>query len=565
MNAAIVAIVTPPAHHSEKPSPHPPSDHRLIVKIMKPILQLALVACGFFLSVVAAAEERPNILIAISDDQSFPHASAYGSTLVKTPNFDRVAKEGVLFSQAFCASPGCSPSRAALLTGLNTWQVEHAGTHASFFDAKFATYPDQLAAAGYFVGYTGKGWGPGNYKALGRKLNPAGPSFSGGKNPGKLGKYAAAFDAFLKKRPADKPFCFWFGSTDPHRSYVKGSGLKKGMKLADAKPPAFLPDTPEIRSDMLDYAFEVERFDDDLGKILKLLEATGELDNTLIIVTSDNGFPFPRAKANCYEFGIHMPLAIRWGKQVPAGRAIDDLVGFTDLTATIYEATDVAPPKAHPLVGESLLTMLKSKKSGHVEPARKAVYSARERHSSSRYNTLSYPQRCIRTQQYLYIRNFKPERWPAGPAQKYSNAAYNKEGELVAGELGPEHGGYHDIDACPSLDFLIVKRDDAEIGRYLEWSVGKRPAEELFDIVNDPSCLNNLAGNADLATVQKDLSTRLNEYLQQTGDARVTGNGDVWETYPRVSSLRWFPKPDWAEKHPESAPNPPWLNDRRPK
>jgi N-sulfoglucosamine sulfohydrolase len=515
----------------------------------------------------AGGAERPNILIAISDDQSFPHASAYGSTLVDTPHFDRVAKKGVLFTSAFCASPGCSPSRAALLTGLDTWQIEHAGTHASYFHPKYETFPDKLAEAGYFVGYTGKGWGPGNFQKLGRETNPAGPRFSAGKYGKEWGNYAGAFANFLEQRPADQPFCFWFGSSDPHRGYAKGSGLEKGMKLSDATVPGYLPDTPEVRSDLLDYAFEVERFDSDLGKFLKLLEANGELENTLVIVTSDNGMPMPRAKANCYEQGIHMPLAICWGSNVPGERTVDDLIGFTDLTATIYDAAGVDPPKANPLAGKSMLPILKSEKSGVVDASRTEVFSARERHSSSRFNTLSYPQRCIRTSKYLYIRNFKPERWPAGPAQKYAQVSYDDSGNVVSSKLGPPHGGYHDIDACPTLTFLIQNKDDAKLGPFLELAVGKRPAEELFDVQKDPDCLNNLAGKSEFAAVQKDLSGRLEDYLKSTNDARVAeGNaGDVWETYPRVSGLRWFPEPAWAEENPESIPKQEWVEKARPR
>ena len=209
----------------------------------------------------ALGNERPNILIMMSDDQSFPHASAYGSKMVSTPNFDRIARDGVLFSNAFCAAPGCSPSRAAFLTGRHIWQIEHAGTHASSFDKKYATFMDLLAEAGYATGHTGKGWGPGNYKAGGRTQNPAGPSFAA-----KKGDYAGGFAAFLKQRPEGKPFCFWFGSHDPHRGFKKGSGLESGKKLEQAEVPPFLPDTPEIRSDLLDYAFEVDRFDRDCGK-----------------------------------------------------------------------------------------------------------------------------------------------------------------------------------------------------------------------------------------------------------------------------------------------------------
>ena len=173
--------------------------------------------------------------------------------------------------------------------------------------------------------------------------------------------------------------------------------------------PAFLPDHPEIRSDLLDYAFEVERFDDDCDQMLKILGASGQLENTLVIITSDNGMPFPRAKANCYEFGVHMPLAISGAKQIPKSRTWDDLIGFVDLTATIYEAAKVTPPTDFPVVGKSLLTDLKSDSTGIADSKREAVFFGRERHSSSRFNSLGYPQRAIRTQQYLFVHNLTPK------------------------------------------------------------------------------------------------------------------------------------------------------------
>ncbi|MEN9022419.1 MAG: sulfatase-like hydrolase/transferase [Verrucomicrobiaceae bacterium] len=516
-----------------------------------PSLSSIIFLLALWLGGVCLGQTKPNILIAISDDQSWCHASAYGSKMVKTPHFDAIAKAGVLFTHAFAPSPGCSPSRAAFLTGRHTWQIEHAGTHASFFDPKYVTFPDRLAEDGYATGHVGKGWAPGNWKKLGRKVNPAGPKMPGPKK----GNYAVGFEHFLKEvRKPKQPFCFWFGSSDPHRSFEKGAGLGKGKRLEDAEVPSFLPDTPEVRSDLLDYTFEVERFDDDLGKMIALLEDAGELGNTIVIATSDNGMAFPRAKANCYEYGIRMPLAIQWPKEIPKGRVIDDLVGFVDLTATLYEMTGVAPPEAFPIVGTSLATTLRSDRQGLVETDRMAVYSARERHSSSRYQTLGYPQRCIRTAEYLYIYNFAPERWPAGPSRKYAKGT----------TLGPEHGGYHDIDACPTLDHLIAKRDDPELGKFLSLAVVHRPAEELYAVKEDPGCLENLANKPSHRAMADALRGQLSAYLKKTGDARILGNGDVWETYPRVSSLRWFPIPDWATKNPDKVPKLDWLEARRP-
>ncbi len=482
-------------------------------------------------------QTRPNILFCISDDQSYPHASAYGSKFVSTPNFDRTAREGVLFTNAFSPSPGCSPTRAAMLTGRHDWQIEHAGTHASSFSARYVTYPDLLEQAGYWVGYTGKPWGPGNWEEV-RPRNPAGPEFNEIEtDPGHEGirrtDYAANFEAFLEQRPAGDPFCFWYGASEPHRRFEKGVGLASGKRLEDVDVPSFLPDREEIRSDILDYAFEIEHFDAHLGRILDALEQAGELDNTLVIVTSDNGMAFPRAKANCYEFGIHMPLAIRWGDRVPAQRTVDDLVGFVDLTATILDAAGVEHTAPDGLSGRSILDILEYNEQGTLDASRDAVYSSRERHSSSRYNNWTYPQRSIRTHDYLFIRNFKPDRWPAGDPQKYE----------ADGTLGPMHGGYHDIDACPSLDFLIENRDDPEIRPYFLMAVDKRPAEELFDIHEDPGCLVNLAEDAEHDQIRQQLAGKLEAYLRETGDARVVGDGDIWETYKRYSPIRTFPAP----------------------
>lgn len=499
------------------------------------------------------SQDRPNILLIISDDQSWEHASAYSYTSIQTPGFDRIAKEGVLFSNGFAASPGCSPSRAALLTGRNCWQLEAAGTHASHFDAKYMTYPDLLEKAGYEIGYTGKAWGPGKFDISGRTRNPAGPSwdkFTVENNPPGISdkNYAKNFEAFLAAKPEGKPFCFWMGGHEPHRIFDKGIGKKNGKTTEQVKVPDFLPDHEEIRSDVLDYLYEIEYFDGHIVRALKALEKAGELENTLIISTSDNGMAFPRAKANLYEYGFHVPLAMRWGAKVKAGRHIDDLVGFTDIAPTILEVAGVEHPGAYPMTGKSILNILLSEQtSGIVDESRTEVYASRERHSSSRFRSLSYPQRCIRTSQYLYIRNFKPERWPAGAPQKYGTGGYATPEEIANLTLGPIHGGYHDIDACPTLDFLIENRDHPDYSQFFHWSVDKRPAEELFDIKNDPACINNLASSAEFSGVKEELSNKLENYLKETQDSRILDGGDIWETYPRYSGLRKFPTPLWAE------------------
>ena len=491
---------------------------------------------------------RPNVLIAISDDQAYPYASAYGNRAVRTPNFDRIAREGVLFTNAFIASPGCSPSRAAFLTGRHIWQIEDAGTHASGFPTKYVVFPDLLERSGYFVGTTGKGWAPGDWRSSGRTRSPAGPSFSarklpppfpshGAKTPIGSNDYAGNFEDFLAKRPKDRPFYFWYGAGEPHRMFEPGSGRAAGKRPEDAHLPSFLPDVPEIRDDLLDYGVEIEWFDAHLGRMLRMLEEAGELENTIVVVTSDNGMNFPRAKGNLYEYGIHVPLAIRWGARVPGGRVVEDPVSLVDLTPTLLEAAGVAHPGTHPLAGSSLVELLTSGRQGLVDPTR-VVYAGRERHSSSRFENLSYPMRAIRTAQYLYIRNFRPERWPAGSPRKFE----------ADGTLGPMHGAYHDIDPSPSKDYFARHHADLAINRYLHLAVARRPAEELYDIRADPGCLRNLAVEPAFDEITVRLRGALVDYLTRTGDPRLgPDGGEIFETYGRFSGeMRSFPRSEWA-------------------
>jgi N-sulfoglucosamine sulfohydrolase len=471
---------------------------------------------------------RPNILLAISDDQSHPHASAYGAAL-RTPAFDRVAAAGVLFRHGFAGSPGCSPSRAVLLTGRHQWQLEQAGTHASSFPKKYAVYPELLEAAGYFVGVTGKAWGPGNWQVSGRERNPAGPSFDKERLDAPEGisrnDYAANFAAFLAAKPTDRPFCFWYGGSEPHRVYKRGLGNESGIEATAIEVPPFLPDTSEVRADLADYFAEIEWFDSHLGRMLDLLDERGELENTLVIVTSDNGMPFPRAKANCYDAGWHVPLAIAWPAKVPGGRVVDDFVSFVDFAPTFLEVAGLE--RHEQMSGRSLMPTLLSDRSGLVDSSRTEVFCGRERHSSSRFRNLGYPMRAIRTSEYLLIRNFHPERWPAGDPHT----------------LGSRRFAFHDIDASPSLDLLIARRDDPAISPFFELAVGKRPEIELYDVVHDSGNLRNLADDPAHADARRRLEQRLNDVLQSTGDPRIVGDGEIWESYPRYSPLREFPAP----------------------
>jgi arylsulfatase A-like enzyme len=439
---------------------------------------------------------RTNILVVIADDWSHPHAGAYGDRVVKTPTFDRMAREGVLFSNAFAAAPSCTPSRASLLTGRAVHQLEEGGNLWGFLPTKFTVFPDILESAGYTVGFTRKGWGPGDFKAGGRTRNPAGNQF-------------ASFADFYKQAPKNKPFYFWFGSQDPHRPYEEGSGARAGMNAADVDVPAFLPDTPVTRSDILDYYFEVQRIDREAGEIIKTLEAAGQLDNTIVVFTSDNGKPFPRAIANLYDGGTHEPLAIRFPPRTGAGRTVDSFVVLTDLAPTLLEAAGLKPPGE--MSGRTLLPLL----AGQRQPGRDRVFLERERHAQVRRGDLSYPARAIRNRDFLYIRNFHPERWPAGDPEMY----------LSVGPFG-------DIDGGPTKDLLLQRRDDPSIARYFNLATQKRPAEELYDLRKDPAQLENVAGKPEYSGARTLLQTALAEWMRQTTDPRATGAAEPWDHYP---------------------------------
>jgi len=442
------------------------------------------------------APSRPNILVIIADDWSYPHAGAYGDRVVKTPTFDRVAREGVLFRNAFAAAPSCTPSRASLLTGRAVHQLGEGGNLWGFLPSRFDVYPDRLESAGYVIGHTRKGWGPGNFQAGGRARNPAGPQFP-------------SFDEFYKQAPKDKPFCFWFGSTDPHRPYENGTGAGSGLKAEDVLVPAFLPDTPEVRSDILDYYYEVERIDREAGAIIAALERAGQLGNTLIVWTADNGLPFPRAKANLYDGGTHVPLAIRLPDRVKGGRTLDDFVVLTDLAPTLLEAAGLKPTPG--MTGRSLMTLL----AGQRQPGRDKVFLERERHANVRRGDLSYPARAIRTQDFLYIRNFRSDRWPAGDPEMY----------FAVGEFG-------DIDGSPSKDLLLARQSDPAIAKYFNLATAKRPAEELYDLRKDPGQINNVAMKEEYARTKKDLRAALDKWMRDTGDPRITTDDDRWDKYP---------------------------------
>ncbi|MCA9411189.1 MAG: sulfatase [Candidatus Omnitrophica bacterium] len=460
----------------------------------------------------AGASNRPNILFAIADDWSYGHAGAYGCSWVETPSFDRLAEGGILFRNAYTPNAKCAPSRAIILTGRYSWQLEAAANHWCYFPPKYGGFVERLVGDGYSAGFTGKGWAPGI--AQGRQLT--GKPYQKRKlDPPASGitavDYASNFADFLSDTPNDKPWVFWYGAFEPHRGYEFKSGVRFGKRLTDIeRVPGYWPDNETSRHDMLDYAVEVEHFDTHLGRIIEQLEEAGQLDNTLIVATSDHGMPFPRVKGQAYDHSNHIPMAIHWPKGIDSpGRVEERFVNFADLAPTVLEAAGIeeASPLMQPISGHSLFDILTATDRG---VSRDHVLIGKERHDVGRPDDVGYPIRGIRQGDWLYLHNFKQDRWPAG---------------------NPETG-YLNCDGGPTKTIILEMRRSGGDEEYWDLCFGKRPEEELYDLHADPDCLHNLADSPEWSDQMKELRDRMESELIEQGDPRLCGEGDIFDQYP---------------------------------
>lgn len=485
-----------------------------------PMLLVALVLLAGLLPGRVQAEDpasRPNILFAIADDWG-AHASIYGSRWVKTPAFDSVARQGLLFQNAFTPNAKCAPSRACILTGRNSWQLKEAANHLCYFPAEFKGWGEALSENGWQVGNTMKVWGPGvALNAQGKPREMAGKPFNQRRAPPPArgispNDYAANFSDFLNTTSKDKPWAFWYGALEPHRDYEFGSGVAKGnKKLSDvSQVPGYWPDNNTIRNDMLDYAYEIEHFDTHLGRMLTELENRGLLDNTLVVVTSDHGMPFPRCKGSVYPASNHVPLAMMWNKGIRTpGRVIDDFVSFTDIAPTMLDVAHLPTEKIGmaPITGSSLRYLFQSDRHGMVDSKRDHVLVGMERHDIGRPGDVGYPVRGMVNKDFIYLNNFEPTRWPA---------------------CNPETG-YLNVDASPTKSLILNTHRSNPLDTHWAYCFGKRPNEELYDLRKDPDCLENLA--TLLADKRDSMRRQLFQELRTQQDPRMEGKGDVFDKY----------------------------------
>ncbi|MCS6866246.1 MAG: sulfatase [Gemmataceae bacterium] len=516
-------------------------------------------------SLPGVAAEKPNILFCFADDWG-RYASCYApldakptaNSVIQTPHIDTVARRGVIFRNAFVPAPSCTPCRSSLLSGRYFFNTGRGAIlSGAVWDEKIPSSPLLLRDRGYDIGKIGKVWSPGvpvdapigeqryAYQKSGMGFNNFSQQATQAVQQGKTVAAAKAdliaqvqgnFAAFLKARDPQKPFFFWFGPTNVHRKWVKGSGKALWGIDPDAlkgKLPSFLPDVPEVREDFADYLGEAQAFDACVGILLQQLKEAGELEKTVVVISGDHGAPgFPGGKCNLYDFGTAVALVIA-GPGIPGPRVVDDFTNLMDLTPTFLEIGGVKFPEG--LDGKSLWPVLTSKQQGLVDPQRTWVVTGRERHvGDARAGNKPYPQRALRTKDFLYIRNFAPDRYPMGDPQ-----AVTVDSAPTANELeNNTFVAFADMDASPTKAWLVAHRNDPQWQWHYNYAFAKRPAEELYDLRNDPDQVKNVATDKNYETIRQEMANRLIKILTQAGDPRVVEKDCRFEKPPFTDFVR---------------------------
>jgi arylsulfatase A-like enzyme len=508
---------------------------------------------------VSAETKQPNIVFCFADDWG-RYAQCYATvddkpsinSLLKTPHIDRVASEGVLFKNAFVTSPSCTPCRSSLLSGQYFFRTGRGAIlQGAQWDAAIPTFPLLLRDGGYHIGKSFKVWSPGtpadapfggqqyayekagsafnNFSENATKLVSEEHTFAAAKDK-LLAEVRQNFTTFLDANSSAKPFCYWFGTTTTHRKWEKGSGPALwgiDPTSLQGKLPKFMPDVPEVRADYADYMGEIQAVDAAIGVLYETLQARGLLENTLLVLSGDHGMPgVPGGKCNLYDHGTAVALVAR-GPGVKANRVVEDFVNLMDLAPTFLDVAGIKPPEV--MTGRSFRNVLQSEKAGLVDATRTWVVTGRERHvAAAREENLPYPQRALRTAEFLYVRNFAPERWPMG-SPKFSDSAQLPAAKLLEHET---YAAFADMDASPTKAWLVGHFNTAQWKWHYDYAFAKRPAEQLFDLRNDPDQTVNLADDPQFAKTKETYSQRLLEILREAKDPRVLDDGKTFDQPP---------------------------------
>ncbi|QDU61653.1 Arylsulfatase [Planctomycetes bacterium Pan216] len=437
---------------------------------MTPGAVLLLLAC-----VVPTSEptERPNFVLFIADDQAWNDSGAYGNSKIRTPTTDRLAREGMRFTNAFLTCSSCSPSRMSILTGRYPHATGAEELHKMLPKDQLC-FSDVLREGGYDVAMIGKVHPKGAYDDHFDSVEKD------------VWHWKPTFDRLTK----DKPFFLWIAFNDPHRPYQEGT-ISNPHQPSEVVVPPFLPDTEATRGDLALYYDEVARLDRLMGEMLAELDRKGLAENTLVLYISDNGRPFPRCKTTLFDSGIKTPFIVRWPKVVEPGTTCDALASTVDIAPTFVQLAGLSEPPS--FQGVSFAPLLREPNA----KIRDYVFADHDWHDFEDH------QRAVRSQRYKYIRNEYTDVPLTPPADAVRSPTYQSMLELRAkGKLPAEQ----------SQCFLQP-----------------RPRDELYDLNKDPYELRNVANDPEYASTLKGLRGRLDQYLEETG-----GDTSVQDRHPDV-------------------------------
>jgi arylsulfatase A-like enzyme len=415
----------------------------------------------------ASTASPPNMLVFVADDAGWRDFGAYGNDVIRTPNVDRLSETGLTFERAFLTTPQCSPSRISMLTGKYPHSTGAEDLHMPLPEHEVLLPTYLRREAGYLTGIMRK-----------RHLGEPGNEQFDWYDPAEEHDYGA-FGTFLDRAQAnEQPFFMWVGFSDPHRPYEEGT-LDRPHDPARVSVPPYLADTPSTRADLADYYDEIARMDQNIGRMLRMLEDRGLRANTLVVFLSDNGMPFPRAKGTLYDAGIRTPLIVNWPGQVDPG-TYDGLTSVIDLAPTLLDVAGLSAPDD--MQGRSIAAVLDDRSL----PGRDFVFSERNWHDTDAH------MRSLRTDEYKLITNGYPHR--AFP---------------IAADIG---------DSPAWFSLLEKKRAGTLTEAQARLFETPRPAVEVYHLPDDEWELRNVAGTPEHDATIDSLTQRLHRWTQETGD-----------------------------------------------
>lgn len=433
-------------------------------------------------------DKRPNLVLIIADDLAWDDVGCYGHPTIRTPNIDRLAKEGMRFTRAFVTASSCSPSRASMLTGRYPHNTDAEELHWPV-PKEQKTFVEELRKAGYWTASVGK-WHLGTAMKerfdLVKEADPTGfqlPANASSKTTNVIkatGDQSGCADWIptLQARPKDRPFFLWLASLDPHRDYEENISPKP-YRPEEVVVPPYLPDVPAVRKDLALYYDEISRLDGYVGLVLAELEKQGVSENTLIIFLSDNGRPFPRDKTTLYDGGIKTPFIVRWPNKVKAGSKCGRLVSSVDIAPTMLAAAGIKSPAT--IQGKDFGGLLHNPKS-HF---RDYIYG------EDNWHDYSDRARAVRSERFKYIHNDHPEFPNTPPADCVRSLSYR------------------------ALQHL---RTEGLLTEEKMTCFQPRSAEEFYDLEKDPYELHNLANDLRYASELRSHRVALAKWVKETND-----------------------------------------------